>query len=104
MEIRTRHLPKETIARINAALTDKNTIANDVIFEITDQFTSEILVDIIVRGNGKSAYIDPILYDRNGNELAIGQPGSERIDTKFQWTVDGKLYQFSIEANELIAA
>jgi hypothetical protein len=104
MEIRTRHLPKETIARINAALTDKTTVANDVIFEITDQFSSEILIDIIVRGNGKSPYIDPILYDREGNEIAVGQPGSDRIDTKFQWTVDGKLYEFSIESKELMAA
>ena len=63
----------------------------DVMFQTTAKFEDGKQADIKVV-NGDPPFVDPVLFDENGQEMAVVEPDGESFEGDYTWKVGGDLY------------
>lgn len=78
---------------------DAQCISNheDVLFVVCGEWPSGEFADIKLV-NADPPYIDPVLFDSNGHELAAAEPDAENIEGKYCWDVGDDTYVLKIES------
>jgi len=87
-----------TLRELNAILATENVqpTAEDVMFSVTVEFDDGCQADIKLV-NGEPPYVDPVLFDKEGNELGTIEPDSETFQGEYIWEVNGRQYVATIE-------
>lgn len=65
--------------------------AEDVIFSQTAEFSNGFYADIKLV-NGDPPYVDYVLFNARGHEIAVGNTDAERIEGDYHWSVGKDKY------------
>lgn len=97
MKKTVKYLNKKAVKKVNAVLRARKRVPSkkDVLFSITARWPDGTQADIKLV-NGDPPYIDPVLFDEHGEEIALGEPEAKTIEGTYRWDADEDIYELKI--------
>lgn len=71
----------------------------DILYSVTADFPNGYSADIKVC-NGEPAYVDPVLFDARGCEVAVMEPFAMRLEGTYTWDLGADKYTAVIEPSD----
>lgn len=68
----------------------------DILYSVTADFPNGYAADIKVC-NGEPAYVDPVLFDARGCEVAVMEPFGVRLEGTYTWDLGADKYVAVVE-------
>lgn len=69
----------------------------DILYSVSADFPNGYSADIKVC-NGEPAYVDPVLFDARGCEVAVMEPFGVRLEGTYTWEAGGDKYVAVVES------
>jgi hypothetical protein len=94
----TVRLPAWKIAVLNELLRGKRHACGEVIHVSTAYFDDGCFADLKLVNGDPLPYVAPVLFDREGREIAAGAPDAETFEGTYRWTAGVSEYRATVIA------